>query len=98
MPALKSLSLSRNKLHTFSFEKCPEMLKFPKLQELDISYNLFDSEPKLDPLREIKSLNVLSITGNPMSLRNEMLIDNLEESLGKHITVTIINLAVEPPA
>lgn len=37
MPALKSLSLARNKLSSFNFEKCPEMLKFPKMQELDIS-------------------------------------------------------------
>ena len=64
---LKRLNLSRNRFGKFHSEMLDQNNDFMQLQELDLSFNIIDSERNLWFLTLTKSINVVNITGNPFA-------------------------------
>ena len=66
---------------------------FEQLQELDISFNMIDSERNLWYLVQTKAINVVNITGNPLAMpaRGPHAYQALEYELTKNLSAVIIN-------
>jgi Leucine-rich repeat (LRR) protein len=90
---LKRLNLSRNKFFKFHSEMLDQRNDFEQLQELDISFNMIDSERNLWYLAQTKAINVVDITGNPLAMpaRGPHAYQALEYELTKNLSAVIIN-------
>ena len=66
---------------------------FLQLQELDLSFNIVDSERNVWFLTMTKSINVVNITGNPFAStsRGTSNYANLEFELQKNLSAVVIN-------
>ena len=90
---LKRLNLSRNKFFKFHSEMLDQRNDFQQLQEMDISFNMIDSEKSLWYLTLTRAINVVNITGNPFAqqTRGTPSYANLEYELTKNLSAVIIN-------
>ncbi|CDW73960.1 leucine rich repeat family protein [Stylonychia lemnae] len=91
MPRLKRLNISRNKFSGFHFDFLIKHEDYKFLQDLDFGYNVAHDEEDLSYLSQLKCLQLLIITGNPLGLSGKPAFARLEEALQKNLSATIIN-------
>ena len=68
IPRLKRLNLARNKFSALHAEMLNKDNDFRQLQELDFGYNLVSDQDALWFVPQMKHVNLLVITGNPLAL------------------------------
>lgn len=88
---LKRLNLSRNKFSQFHAEMLNKEEDFIQLQELDFGFNLVHEELGLWFLPQLKSINIVIITGNPLGLAGPAAYSQLEQQLQGNVSAVIIN-------
>lgn len=90
---LKRLNLSRNKFFKFHSEMLDQRNDFQQLVELDLSYNLIDSERNMWFLTHMRSINIVNITGNPVAQQTRGISSyaSLERELNNNLSAMVIN-------
>lgn len=91
IPKLKRLNLSRNKFTAFHAEMLNKDQDFIQLQELDFGFNLVTEQEALWFLPQMKHINLLIITGNPMALQGKEAYATLEANMQTALSAVIIN-------
>lgn len=88
---LKRLNLSRNKFTAFHAEALDKDNEYVQLQELDFSYNLVAEQEALWFVPQMKHINLVVITGNPMALQGKEAYAQLEANLQNTLSAVLIN-------
>lgn len=68
---MKRLNLSRNKFKAFHSDALDQENEYVQLQELDFGYNLVAEENALRFIPNMKHINLVVITGNPLGLNGK---------------------------
>lgn len=64
---------------------------FVQLQELDFGFNLVVEELALWFLPQMKSINIVIITGNPLGLAGPAAYSQLEQQMQSNLSAVLIN-------
>ena len=88
---LKRLNLSRNKFTAFHAEALDRENEYVQLQELDFGYNLLAEQEAMWFVPQMKHINLVIITGNPMALQGKEAYAQLEANLQNTLSAVLIN-------
>ena len=91
IPKLKRLNVARNKFTALHSDMLNKEQDFLQLQDLDFGYNLVEHEEGLTFTTQIRHMNVLTITGNPLGLAGPSQYKNLENVIVNVLAATLIN-------